>query len=199
MQRPRRSPGIRAGSYADSHALTPAAGRSGGGLRAPDDLSDRLSTDRCRELEERIQRPGLSHHRHGRCDRWQYVRPFSIRNPVIEILAHQLLHRFRRDSARRIHGFTPDAIAAMNRHTWLGNVRELINRVRRAIVMAGGKLISAENLDLAHFRVQPPVTLAQAPDRGSTAAALIPAARSCGRARHFTRDALPVDGYASPA
>jgi DNA-binding NtrC family response regulator len=41
-------------------------------------------------------------------------------------------------------------------------VRELINRVRRAIVMAEGKLISADDLDLSQFTEQETVTLAQA-------------------------------------
>jgi DNA-binding NtrC family response regulator len=38
----------------------------------------------------------------------------------------------------------------------------LINRVRRAIVMAENKLISAEDLDLAHFSEQQTMSLAQA-------------------------------------
>jgi DNA-binding NtrC family response regulator len=41
-------------------------------------------------------------------------------------------------------------------------VREMINRVRRAIVMAENKLISAEDLDLAHFTAQQTMSLAQA-------------------------------------
>ena len=66
------------------------------------------------------------------------------------------------DSARKIRGFTPDAIEAMYSYTWPGNVRELINRVRRAIVMAESKLISAADLDLVQFTARETVTLAQA-------------------------------------
>ena len=50
----------------------------------------------------------------------------------------------------------------MHKYGWPGNVRELINRVRRAIVMAEGKLINAEDLDLAQFTDQETMTLAQA-------------------------------------
>ncbi len=88
--------------------------------------------------------------------------PLRARGKDIEILAHHVLHKFKQDSARRIRGFTPDAIEAMYNYNWPGNVRELINRVRRAIVMAESKLISAEDLDLAHFTAQQTVTLAQA-------------------------------------
>ncbi|CAG9274951.1 sigma-54-dependent transcriptional regulator [Paraburkholderia unamae] len=88
--------------------------------------------------------------------------PLRARGKDIEILAHHVLHKFKMDSARKIRGFTPDAIEAMYNYNWPGNVRELINRVRRAIVMAESKLISAEDLDLAHFTAQQTVTLAQA-------------------------------------
>jgi two-component system, NtrC family, response regulator len=46
-------------------------------------------------------------------------------------------------------GFSPEAVAAMESHSWPGNVRELENRVRRAAIMAEGKLISAEDLGFA--------------------------------------------------
>jgi DNA-binding NtrC family response regulator len=88
--------------------------------------------------------------------------PLRARGKDIEILAHHILHRFKTDSARKIRGFTPSAIEAMHNYTWPGNGRELINRVRRAIVMAENKLISADDLDLAHFSEQQTMTLAQA-------------------------------------
>ena len=88
--------------------------------------------------------------------------PLRARGKDIEILAHHILHRFKVDSARKIRGFTPSAIEAMYNYNWPGNVRELINRVRRAIVMAEGKLISADDLDLAHFTAQQTMSLAQA-------------------------------------
>jgi DNA-binding NtrC family response regulator len=88
--------------------------------------------------------------------------PLRARGKDIEILAHHIMHKFKTDSARKIRGFAPSAIEAMYTYNWPGNVREMINRVRRAIVMAENKLISAEDLDLAHFTAQESVTLAQA-------------------------------------
>ncbi|WP_408588409.1 sigma-54 dependent transcriptional regulator [Paraburkholderia bannensis] len=88
--------------------------------------------------------------------------PLRARGKDIEILAHHVLHKFKMDSARKIRGFTPDAIEAMYNYNWPGNVREMINRVRRAIVMAESKLISADDLDLGQFTEQQTVTLAQA-------------------------------------
>ncbi|CAB3764074.1 sigma-54-dependent transcriptional regulator [Paraburkholderia solisilvae] len=88
--------------------------------------------------------------------------PLRARGKDIEILAHHILHKFKSDSARKIRGFTPSAIEAMYNYNWPGNVRELINRVRRAIVMAETKLISAEDLDLGNYSAQQTMTLSQA-------------------------------------
>ena len=88
--------------------------------------------------------------------------PLRARGKDIEILAHHVLHKFKTDSARKIRGFAPSAIEAMYNYDWPGNVRELINRVRRAIVMAENKLISADDLDLAQFTAQQTMTLSQA-------------------------------------
>ena len=40
-----------------------------------------------------------------------------------------------------------DALAAIDAHDWPGNVRELENRVKRAVIMADGKLINSDDLD----------------------------------------------------
>jgi two-component system NtrC family response regulator len=48
----------------------------------------------------------------------------------------------------QVKGFAPDALAAIDGWSWPGNVRELENRIKRAVIMADGKLVSAEDLDL---------------------------------------------------
>ncbi len=88
--------------------------------------------------------------------------PLRARGKDIEILAHHILQKFKDDSARRIRGFTPCAIEAMHSYGWPGNVREMINRIRRAIVMADSRLLSAADLDLAQYTLQQTTTLAEA-------------------------------------
>ncbi|WP_409071732.1 sigma-54 dependent transcriptional regulator [Burkholderia ubonensis] len=88
--------------------------------------------------------------------------PLRARGKDIELLAHHVLLKFRSDSARKIRGFTPCAIEAMYSYPWPGNVRELINRIRRAIVMADSRLISAADLDLGPYAAQQSSTLAEA-------------------------------------
>ena len=65
------------------------------------------------------------------------------------LLAKHFLHIFSREMNPSVRGFTPQAMAALNDWQWPGNVRELENRMKRAVIMADGKLITAEDLDLA--------------------------------------------------
>ena len=47
---------------------------------------------------------------------------------------------FNEQYDRSVKGFTSEALAAIGDHPWRGNVRELENRVKRAVVMAEGPL-----------------------------------------------------------
>ncbi|KRA83233.1 PEP-CTERM-box response regulator transcription factor [Altererythrobacter sp. Root672] len=64
------------------------------------------------------------------------------------LLAKAFLKRFAREMNPQISGFSPDALAAIDAWGWPGNVRELENRVKRAVIMADGKLVTAGDLDL---------------------------------------------------
>ncbi len=64
------------------------------------------------------------------------------------LLAKAFQQRFSAEMNPRVKGFAPDALAAIDAWNWPGNVRELENRVKRAVIMADGKLIGAEDLDL---------------------------------------------------
>ncbi|WP_336977583.1 PEP-CTERM-box response regulator transcription factor [Altererythrobacter fulvus] len=64
------------------------------------------------------------------------------------LLAKAFLKRFAREMNPQVKGFAADALAAIDAWKWPGNVRELENRVKRAVIMADGKLINAADLDL---------------------------------------------------
>ena len=65
------------------------------------------------------------------------------------LLARHFLQRFARGMNSQVKGFSPDALAAIDAWGWPGNVRELENRMKRAVIMADNKLITAGDLDLA--------------------------------------------------
>ena len=64
------------------------------------------------------------------------------------LLSKHFLARFAAEMNPQVQGFAPDALAAIDAWSWPGNVRELENRVKRAVIMADGKLVNAEDLDL---------------------------------------------------
>jgi two-component system NtrC family response regulator len=65
------------------------------------------------------------------------------------LLAKAFLTRFAKELNPQVRGFSSDALAAIDAWPWPGNVRELENRVKRAVIMADEKLISAADLDLS--------------------------------------------------
>ncbi len=64
------------------------------------------------------------------------------------LLAKAFLKRFAAEMNPQVTGFASDALAAIDAWPWPGNVRELENRVKRAVIMADGKLVGAQDLDL---------------------------------------------------
>ena len=65
------------------------------------------------------------------------------------LLAKAFLVRFAKEMNPQVKGFASDALAAIDAWRWPGNVRELENRVKRAVIMADGKLVQAADLDLS--------------------------------------------------
>jgi len=64
------------------------------------------------------------------------------------LLARHFVNRFGRELNPGIQSLSADAIEAIAAHLWPGNVRELENRVKRAVIMADGKSLTAADLDL---------------------------------------------------
>ena len=65
------------------------------------------------------------------------------------LLARHFLARYAEQMKAGSKSFAPDALAAIDAWGWPGNVRELENRIKRAVIMAEGKTVHAEDLDLA--------------------------------------------------
>ncbi len=64
------------------------------------------------------------------------------------LLARVFLERISKQQGKKGHRFSKDAMAAIENYAWPGNVRELENRVKRAVIMAEQKQISANDLEL---------------------------------------------------
>ena len=63
------------------------------------------------------------------------------------LLARHFMGRYAAMN-KDVKGIAPDALAAIDAWGWPGNVRELENRMKRAVIMADGKMVTAADLDL---------------------------------------------------
>jgi two-component system, NtrC family, response regulator len=70
------------------------------------------------------------------------------RSSDIALLARTFLAKFAEEQKKALKGFTPQAMDALTAHPWPGNVRELENRIKRAVVMAEGRYVTPEHLEL---------------------------------------------------
>jgi len=75
------------------------------------------------------------------------------------LLAQHFLKHYAASMRSGVTGLAPDARAAIASWPWPGNVRELENRMKRAVIMAEGKLVTAADLDLAERADDIPLNL----------------------------------------
>ncbi len=74
--------------------------------------------------------------------------PLRDRGEDIELLAQHFLRRFRAQYGGNVRGFSNGALTAMRQHTWPGNVRQLENHVKKAVILSDKVLLCAEDLGL---------------------------------------------------
>ena len=76
------------------------------------------------------------------------IPPLRDRAGDASLIAHAFVQRFAKAQGRERLALRDDALAAIERHRWPGNVRELENAIKRAVIMADGPGIAAEDLGL---------------------------------------------------
>jgi len=74
------------------------------------------------------------------------VPPLRDRLEDIPLLAFHFLKKFSKRNNKDLHGFTPDAMDLLGRHSWPGNVRELENAIERAVVLGRANEIQVADL-----------------------------------------------------
>jgi DNA-binding NtrC family response regulator len=64
------------------------------------------------------------------------------------IIAKALLSKHADEARSSVTGFAPNALAAIRKYDWPGNIRQLENRIKKALVLCDDHLIRPEDLDL---------------------------------------------------
>lgn len=77
------------------------------------------------------------------------IPPLRERGLDIRLLAKVFLEKYKVALRKKIKGFSPAALNAMESYPWPGNVREMENKLQRAIIMSDGEFIEPQTLGLA--------------------------------------------------
>ena len=76
------------------------------------------------------------------------IPPLRDRDEDVVLLARTFLNQYREEYGTKTTGFSDEAIEAMLSHSWPGNIRELQNKLKSAVVLAEGSVINADDLGL---------------------------------------------------
>lgn len=74
------------------------------------------------------------------------VPPLRERKEDIRELVNSYIEHFAQDVGREVGGIVPEAVAALERYDWPGNIRELINVIERTTLLCSGPIIQPEDL-----------------------------------------------------
>jgi transcriptional regulator with GAF, ATPase, and Fis domain len=115
----------------------------------PEKLDIRIVAATNRELETMIKtgefREDL-YYRLNVVNLW--LPPLRERGEDVLIIAKALLAKHADEANSSARGFSPAALAAIRKHDWPGNIRQLENRIKKALVLCDDHMIGPDDLDL---------------------------------------------------
>jgi DNA-binding NtrC family response regulator len=77
-----------------------------------------------------------------------WLPPLRDRGDDVIIIARTLLSKYAEELNSQVKGFSPAALASIRKYAWPGNIRQLENRLKKALVLCDQTLLSPEDLDL---------------------------------------------------
>ena len=121
-----------------------------------------------------------------------YLPPLRERGDDVLIIAKALLSKHGPELNAKVNGFTPAALATIRRHEWRGNIRQLENRIRRALVLCDSNLLGPDDLDMGAQSEGPILPLEKAKEEFQRRYVLEALERNGGNRTQTARD-LGVD------
>ncbi len=91
-----------------------------------------------------------------------YLPPLRDRGEDIMLIAKYFLQKFRKEYNSPVEGFSISAVKVINNYPWPGNIREMENRIKKAVILSKHPLIEKEDLELTEESETPILPLAQA-------------------------------------
>jgi transcriptional regulator with GAF, ATPase, and Fis domain len=92
-----------------------------------------------------------------------HLPPLKERGDDVVLIAKYIFHKLRTEIGGTATGFSPGAVKAISMYPWPGNVRQLENKIKKAMVMCEGTRIGPEDLELGLDEIEPilPLTVAK--------------------------------------
>jgi transcriptional regulator with GAF, ATPase, and Fis domain len=121
-----------------------------------------------------------------------WLPPLRDRADDVFIIAKVLLSKYADELNSAVKGFSPSALGAIRRYAWPGNIRQLENRLKKALVLCDKNLLTPEDLDLGEDKVEPIMPLERAKEEFQRHYVLQALERNAGNRTQTARD-LGVD------
>ena len=159
----------------------------------PEKVDIRIVAATNRNLEEEIRTGNFREDLYYRLNVINiWLPPLRDRGDDVLIIAKVLLSKYADELASQVKGFSPGALAAIKKHNWPGNIRQLENRIKKALVLCEKTLLSAEDLDLGPAAETPIMPLEKAKEEFQRRYVLEALERNNGNRTQTARD-LGVD------
>ena len=115
----------------------------------PEKVDIRIVAATNRNLEEEIRNNNFREDLYYRLNVVNiWLPPLRDRGEDLAIIAKALLTKYADELASPVKGFSPAALASLRKYAWPGNIRQLENRIKKALVLCDQTLLSPEDLDL---------------------------------------------------
>ncbi len=121
-----------------------------------------------------------------------WLPPLRERGDDAFIIAKALLSKYADELNSPVKGFAPSALSAIKKYSWPGNIRQLENRIKKALVLCDKSLLGAGDMDLEEGSGEPILPLERAKEEFQRNYVLAALERNNGNRTQTARD-LGVD------
>ena len=94
-----------------------------------------------------------------------HLPPLRERGEDVLVVARYLLSRYIEEYSTEVRGFSPKASIAIRSYHWPGNIREMENRLKKAIILAESSYLGPGDLGLTSEALPAIVPLAEAKEK----------------------------------
>ncbi|HET6611465.1 MAG TPA: sigma 54-interacting transcriptional regulator [Kofleriaceae bacterium] len=136
------------------------------GSTAPETVDIRILAATNRDLEAEIKAGTFREDLYYRLNVVDLHLPaLRDRGEDVLVIARYLMSRYTRELSAKARGFSPNATIAIRKHNWPGNIRELENRIKKALILADSPVLGADDLELLADNLPEILPLSEAKDR----------------------------------